>query len=78
MTIKTELANGTYEIFESQGYNISTIKDMHPMILSVTIFDNGKRIFKKSRFFNWWYRHVTFKSAEVQKKLHEIIKNQNS
>lgn len=77
MTIKTELANGTFEIFESQGYNISTLKDMHPMILSVTIFDNGKKIFKKSRPFKWYYKHFTFKSEKVQKQLEEIEKQRN-
>ena len=72
MTIKTELANGNYEIFESNGYNVSTVKDMHPMIVAISVYNNGKRIFKKSRFCKWWYKHITFKTEKVQNLLKEI------
>lgn len=72
MTIKTELADGTFEIFHNDNYKVSTIKDMHPVIVSVAVFDNGKCIFKKSRFLKWFYKKITFKSRKVQSRLEEI------
>ena len=73
MTIITELANGNTEIFKSDNYTISKIKDFHPLILSVSIYDNGKKIVSKKRVFKWFYKKFTFKSERVQNQLRKIM-----
>lgn len=76
MIVKTELADGTTDIFETDRYKISTSKDFHPMICSVEIYSGTKRIKKLSRRFKFLYKHFIFKSRKVQDKLAEIQKQQ--
>lgn len=76
MTVKIELADGTTEVFETNNYRISTLKDFHPMICSVEIYAGTKRIKKFSRGFKFFYRHFTFKSRAVQDRLAEINRMQ--
>lgn len=76
MVIKVELADGTTDIFESQNYKISRVKDFHPAIVSVSIFDNGFRIKKVKRLFSFWYKYVTFKSERVQDQLKQIAESE--
>lgn len=78
MTIKAELADGTFEIFESGNYKLSTVKDFHPMICKVSIYDNGKKIKSVSRPFKWFYKHFTFKSKKVQETLKNLEKPINN
>lgn len=72
MTIVSSLADGTKEVFESGNYRISTVKDMHPMIVSVKVYSNGKKIAGISRRFPFFYKHFTFKSEKVQTVLKQI------
>ena len=73
MTVKNRLANGVTEIFETQSYLISTKpEEMHPLILSVTVYDNGRRIGKFRRRHAFWYKHVTFRKPETQEKLRAL------
>lgn len=76
MTIKTNLADGTTEIFETNNYKISTIKDMHPMIIAVYVFSDGKLIKKVKRPLQFFYKHFIFKSYKIQSLLKEL-NNQN-
>lgn len=72
MTVVIELANGQTETFQTDKYIISKVKDFHPLICKVEIYDNGKCIAKKKRLFSWWYKVVTFNSYKVQQKLKEL------
>ena len=76
MIVKVELADGTTDIFETDNYKISNLKDFHPMICSVEIYSGTKRIKKISRRFKFFYKHFIFKSSKVQNKLAEIQKQQ--
>lgn len=71
MVVKTELANGNFEVFESSNYLISKPKDFHPLLCKVSIYDNGKKIKSVSRPFKFIYKHFIFKSEKVQ----TILKN---
>ena len=80
MTIRLELANGNYEIFETDNYIVSRVNDMHPMICKVDVFSNGRKIKTKKRFNIQWYKLITFKSRKVQdklKKLNEVKLNES-
>nr|DAU31828.1 MAG TPA: hypothetical protein [Bacteriophage sp.] len=72
MTIITKLANGNTEIFETQNYIVSKAKDFHPALLSVSVFQGDKKIFKKSRHFQFFYKHFIFKSEKVQSTLKNL------
>lgn len=74
MTVKLELANGETECYETNTYKISKVKDFHPMICKVELFDFGRKIFTKKRHFSFIYKHFVFKSAKVQKQLEELAK----
>lgn len=70
MTVKNKLANGATQIFETQDYYISMKpEELHPLILSTTVYDGGRRIGKFRRKHAFFYKHVTFKKPEVQEKL---------
>ena len=69
MVVKTELANGNFEVFETSNYVISKTKDFHPLLCKVSIYDNGKKIKSVSRPFKFIYKHFIFKSEKVQKLL---------
>lgn len=71
MTVVSKLADGTTEVFETGNYKISTVKDMHPMIVSVAVYNGNKKIAGISRKFKFFYKHFTFKSEKVQ----TILKN---
>ena len=72
MVIVTELANGLTEIYEGANYTISKTKDFHPLILKVSVFDNGLCIKSVKRPFSFFYKYFTFKSCKVQEKLKEL------
>lgn len=71
MVVKTELANGNFEVFETSNYVISKTKDFHPLLCKVSVFENGFKIKSVSRPFKFIYKHFIFKSEKVQ----TILKN---
>lgn len=72
MTVIVDLANSQTKTFITEKYVISKVKDFHPLICGVTVYDNGIRIARKKRPFSWWYKRVTFNSFKVQEKLKEL------
>ena len=72
MTIKTICADGTVEVFDTKSYRISKSKDFHPLLCSVSVYDNGRRIFRRRRPFSWWYKIFTFWRPEVQSQLRKL------
>ena len=78
MIVKIELADGTFEIFESENYKISKAKDFHPLICKVDVFStNGVKIKSVKRAFKFFYKHFIFKTEKVQKILAEINQQNN-
>lgn len=78
MTVKAELADGTIDVFETDNYKISTLKNFHPMICTVEVYSGTKRIKKVSRKFKFFYKHFIFKSKKVQNILAEIETQQTT
>ena len=72
MIIKIERADGEIEIFNSDSYRISNPKDFHPLICTVSVYDNGVKIRTVKRPFKFLYKHFTFKSAKVQEQLKKM------
>lgn len=72
MTVILELADGNTEIFKTESYIIGKVKDFHPMICKISIYDNGKKLKSVSRPFKFWYKHFTFKSEKIQERLRKL------
>ena len=72
MTVRTDLADGTFDVFETNEFRVSKTKDFHPAICRVTVFSGSKKILRKSRPFALLYRLITFRSSKVQKELEKI------
>ena len=72
MTVKVYLVDDTAEVFETNNYKVSKIKDFHPVICGVAIYDNGTKIFHKQRRFVWFYKNFTFKSKKIQNLLKSL------
>lgn len=62
MVVKVKTVSGTTEIFETDKYVISTKKELHPDILEGVVFtNNGKRLKKIKRYFQWLYKKFLYK-----------------
>lgn len=72
MTIVNYRADGQTECFMTDRYLISTVKDLHPLIIKVEVYDNGRKVAQLKRPFSFWYRNVTFKSHKVQEELRKM------
>lgn len=58
MIVKLTLVDGTFDIFESEKFNISTEKDMNPYIIRIDIFAGTRKIFKwKRRRISHYKKH---------------------
>lgn len=70
MVAKVELANGNVEFAEVNQYAIGT--ELHPAVVKITIYDNGKKICSKARKHIFIYKHFTFKTKAVQDQIVEF------
>lgn len=60
-TVKIKTVHKTVEVFVTDKYLISSKKDMHPDILSVDVYSEGKKICHISRHFKWFYKKYLYK-----------------
>lgn len=74
MIIKVERVDGEIEIYEGSNYRITKVKDFHPIISKVSVYDNGRKIESVKRPFSFIYKHFIFKSKKVQEELRNIEK----
>ena len=72
MIIEVERADGETEVFNANNYRISKPKDFHPLICTVSVYDNGVKIKTVKRPFKFFYKHFTFKSEKVQEQLRKL------
>ena len=72
-TVKVKTIHKTVEVFVTDKYLISSKKDMHPDILSVDVFSEGKKICHISRHFKWFYKKYLYKPLPE-----EPVKNEPS
>lgn len=72
MIVKIERADGETEIFNTDNYRISKSKDFHPLICTVSVYDNGVKIKTVKRPFKFFYKYFTFKSSKVQEQLKKL------
>lgn len=69
MNVKVKRVDGFVELFSTNEYTLTTIKELHPAILRADVFtDNGKRLACIKRPFPFIYKHFIFK-PEMLKSL---------
>jgi hypothetical protein len=67
MEIKIKTVDNIIELFHSDNFVISEIKDFRPEIISVEVFSGGKRIAKRKRLFPTIYKRFIFPLPRIQK-----------
>ena len=67
MDIKIKTVDNIIELFHSDNFVISEIKDFRPEIISVEVFSSGKRIAKRKRLFPTIYKRFIFPLPRIQK-----------
>lgn len=72
-TVKLKTVHKTVEVFVTDKYLISSKKDMHPDILSVDVYSEGKKICHISRHFKLFYKKYLYKPLPE-----EPVKNEPS
>lgn len=69
MTVKLKLANGSTEMFETDKYVVSSIKDLHPDIMQADVYsDFGKKIASIKRPHQKRYLKYEYKPLPEEKK----------
>ena len=62
MTVKLKLVNGSTEIFKTENYMLSKVKDMHPDILDCKVYhESGKLLAHRRRRFQKFYIKFQYK-----------------
>lgn len=74
MEIKIKTVDNIIELFHSNNFVISEIKDFRPEIISVEVFSNGKRIAKRGRLFPSIYKRFIFPLPKIKKFVTNGIK----
>ena len=63
LIVKLKLVNGRTEIFQTEGYIVSTVKEMMPEILEVKVYIGNKVIKRSRRKFQWFYKKYLYKPS---------------
>ena len=67
-TAKVKLVDGSVDIFNTEKYILSPVKLMHPDILEVWIFTDGKKIAHVKRHFQKFYKTFLYKPVQQELK----------
>lgn len=69
LTVRLKLVNGNIEVFKTDEYIISKIKEMHPDILDVKVYTStGKLIAHRRRWRQRFYKKYLYKPVSVELK----------
>lgn len=63
LIVKLKLVNGRTEIFQTEGYVVSPVKEMIPEILEVKVYIGNKVIKRCRRKFQWFYKKYLYKPS---------------
>lgn len=79
VVVKLKMVNGGTEVFSTERFSLSPVKDMHPDILDAKVYADRKLIARKKRLFQWLYKKYFYKPlpAEQNTTEHEPIEAQN-
>lgn len=68
ITVKVKLVDGNTDIFTTEKYMVSSIKEMHPAILDVQVYADRKRLIHRRRYFQWFYKKFLYKPVQQELK----------
>lgn len=77
LIVKLKLVNGRTEIFQTEGYIVSPVKEMIPEILEVKVYIGNKVIKRCRRKFQWFYKKYLYKPTpkeEIQEQ--QLVQNE--
>ena len=61
ITVRLKTIHKTTEVFTTEKYIVCCTKEMHPDILCVDVYENGKKICHLKRHFQWFYKKFLYK-----------------
>ena len=77
LIVKLKMVNGQTEIFHTEGYIVSPVKEMMPEILEVKVYIGNKVIKRCRRKFQWFYKKYLYKpSPKEGMQEQQIIQNE--
>ena len=68
ITVKVKLVHGSVEVFNTERYLLSPVKEMHPDILEVWIYAEGKKLAHLKRHFQKIYKKFFYKPVQQELK----------
>lgn len=68
VTVKVKTVKGTLEVFNTDSYLISPIKDMHPDLLEIHVYAGSKCIVHQRRPFQTFYKKFLYKPVQQELK----------
>lgn len=68
VTVKVKTIHNTTEIFNTESYTIGKKKDMHPDLLSITVYAGSRKVFYVRRWFQIFYKKFLYKPIQTELK----------
>lgn len=67
MYVKVKRVDSFVELFSTDKYTLTTVKELHPVILRADVFtDSGKRLACIKRPFPFFYKHFVYKPEMLE------------
>lgn len=73
VTVKVKTVHKATEVFITEKYLICSKKEMHPDILSVDVYAEGKKICHIARHFKWFYKKYFYKPLPTEPATEEPV-----
>lgn len=72
MFVKIVKVDNSVEVHDLKDFEVPPIRLIHPNIVKVEVFSEGKKIISRKRKNLWWYKHITYNSVEVQNAIRQV------
>lgn len=68
VTVRVKLVDGNIEVFTTDKYMVSSVKDMHSAILDAKVYAGSKCIVHRHRWFQKFYKKFIYKPVQQELK----------
>ena len=68
ITVRVKLVDGNIEVFTTDKYMVSSVKDMHSAILDARVYAGSKCIVHRKRHLQWLYKKFQYKPEQEELK----------
>lgn len=68
LVVKLKLVDGNVQIFSTENFVVTPVKDMMPEILDVKVYSEGKVIQHTKRKHQWYYKKYVYKPTPKEEQ----------